>query len=181
MRRKAIVLFLAFSCVATACSMARQATEPAANSQANPPSSSEAQPTRPSEVSAGEASGSFTAKGETVELKYAYAGRGKRFDEDSVIVLVTDKPIPAEAIAEEMADQTMLFDGRIRGLEYVFMKDGYWVRYHPGQYQESQSLNQMKEYSVENDVVKGEDESKDTMTDGKYSRSVKFVASLPKQ
>jgi hypothetical protein len=132
-------------------------------------------------VAAGEASGTFTSKGETVELKYAYASRGKRFDEDSVIVLVTDKPIPAEALAEEMADQTMMFDGKVRGLEYVFMKDGYWVRYHPGQYQESQSLNQLKSYSVENDLVKAEDESTSSISDSNYSRSVKFVATLPKQ
>jgi hypothetical protein len=31
----------------------------------------------------------------------------------------------------------MLLDGKIRGLEYAIMKDGYWVRYHPGQYQKA--------------------------------------------
>jgi hypothetical protein len=124
----------------------------------------------------GEASGSCTAKGETVTLKYAYAGRGVRFGQESVIVLVTDKPIPPEALAEEFKSQTMFYDEKIRGLEYVFSKESFWVRFHPSQYQESSSL--LKDYSVENDIVKGSDEDKGDVTDGKYSRSVKFVAKI---
>ncbi|HJZ82919.1 MAG TPA: hypothetical protein VKD91_21310, partial [Pyrinomonadaceae bacterium] len=69
--------------------------------------------------------------------------------------------------------------GKIRGLEYAIMKDGYWVRYHPSQYQESKSPA-LKDYSVENDIVKGSDEEKGDFTDGKYSRSVKFVAAISK-
>jgi hypothetical protein len=183
MPRRATALFLSLSFLTAACSMNRQTSESTANNQpgASPAASGQSQPPKSGEVASGEASGSFTSKGETVELKYAYASRGKRFNEDSVIVLVTDKPIPAESLAEEIADQTMMFDGKIRGLEYVFMKDGYWVRYHPGQYQESQSLNQLKSYSVENDVVKAEDESTSSMSDSNYSRSLKFTAALPKQ
>jgi hypothetical protein len=126
----------------------------------------------------GEASGSFTVKGETITLKYAYAGRAQRFGSESVIILLTDQEIPASALAEEIKDQTMLLDGKIRGLEYAIMKDGYWVRYHPGQYQESQGPT-LKDYVVENDVVKGSDEEK-SLSDGKYARSVKFVAAISK-
>jgi hypothetical protein len=127
----------------------------------------------------GEATGSYTANGETVVLKYAYAGRGQRFGEESIIVLVTDQPIPPDAVADEIKSQTMLLDKKIRGLEYVFSKDGYWVRFHPSQYQESKSA-QLKEYSVGNDVVKGADEDSGDLTDGKYKRSVRFVATISK-
>ncbi|MGZ8846997.1 MAG: hypothetical protein ACXW3C_11085 [Pyrinomonadaceae bacterium] len=127
----------------------------------------------------GEASGSYTADGETVTLKYAYAGRSQSFGHESVVILLTDKEIPAEALAEEIKDQRMLLDGKIRGLEYAIMKDAYWVRYHPGQYQESKTPS-LKDYVVENDVVKGSDEDKGNLTDGKYARSVKFVAAISK-
>ena len=127
----------------------------------------------------GEARGSYTAKGETVELKYAYAGRGQRFGNEATIILITDKPIPPDAVAEEIKSQTLLLDGKIKGLEYVIDKDGYWVRYHPSQYQESKN-NQLKELSIEGDVIRGSDEDKGDFTDGKYSRSVKFVASIIK-
>lgn len=136
-------------------------------------------PTDPGALKVGEASGSYTAKGETVTLKYAYAGRAQRFGEESVVILLTDREIPPAALAEEIKDQTMLLDGKIRGLEYAISKDGYWVRYHPGQYQESKGPT-LKDYVVENDVVKGSDEDKGDLTDGKYSRSVKFVAAISK-
>jgi hypothetical protein len=126
----------------------------------------------------GEASGSYTAKGETVNLKFAYAGRAQRFGEESIVILLTDTEIPANALAEELKDQTMLLDGKIRGLEYAIMKDAYWVRYHPGQYQESKSRSSMKEYVMENDIVKGRDEDNGDLTDGKYSRSMKFAAAI---
>jgi hypothetical protein len=146
---------------------------PATSQKATTPAPAQ---TEPGALKPGEATGSYTSNGETVELKYAYAGRGQRFGGESVIVLLTDKPIPPENIAEEIESQTMLFDGKIRGLEYVFMKDSFWVRFHPTQYQESSSL--LKDYSVENGIVKGSDDNKGSMTDGKYSRSVKFVASI---
>ena len=136
-------------------------------------------PTEAGALKVGEASGSYTAKGETVTLKYAYAGRAQRFGSEAVVILLTDQEIPAAALAEEIKDQTMLLDGKIRGLEYAIMKDGYWVRYHPGQYQESKGPT-LKDYVVENDVVKGSDEDKGDLTDGKYARSVKFVAAISK-
>jgi hypothetical protein len=169
------------------CSMGRHTTE-TANSNANtqpvtnqpqpnnqPPSSSDNAALQP-----GQATGSYTAKGEKVDVKYAYAGRGQRFGSDAVIVLVTDKPIPPEAVEEEIKDQTMLGDQKVRGLEYVFMQDGYWVRFHPSQYQESKS-GEIKEYAIEADTVRGRDEGDSSLTDGKYSRSVRFAALLPKK
>ncbi len=135
--------------------------------------------TEPGALQVGQASGSYTAKGKTVELKYAYAGRGERFGMESIIVLVTDKPIPADAISEEIKSQKLLLAEEILGLEYVLDKESMWVRFHPGQYQESSS-NKLKEYTVEGDVVRGVDDNDGNLTDGKYSRKVKFVAAIVK-
>lgn len=166
---------------------AKRSTQPNANSQ--PTTTTRQSETKAAETATppveagalkvGEASGSYTAKGETVTLKYAYAGRAQRFGEESVVILLTDKEIPADALADEIKNQTMLLDGKIRGLEYAIMKDGYWVRYHPSQYQESKGPA-LKDYVVENDVVRGSDEEKSDLTDAKYSRSVKFVAAISK-
>jgi hypothetical protein len=171
------------------CSM-----KPASNQQANAPASqtqpASSQPqaattpatatTTSGELQPGQATGSYTAKGETVELKYAYASRGERFGDPSIIVLVTDKPIPTDSVAEEIKDQTMLLDGKIRGLEYVFSDDGYWVRYHPGQAQTSKS-GRTKEYLVENEVIKAADEDDGEAFEGRYKRSVRFVAPIGKE
>jgi hypothetical protein len=185
---KIIRLLLALSLLTMSSCMARRSTKSNANTQPTPTTrqTETAKPAEPAKPAAepgalkvGEASGSYTAKGETVTLKYAYAGRAQRFGEESIVILLTDKEIPPEALAEEIKDQTMLLDGKIRGLEYAIMKDGYWVRYHPGQYQESKGPS-LKDYVVENDVVKGSDEDKGDFTDGKYARSVKFVAAISK-
>lgn len=125
----------------------------------------------------GQASGSYTAKGEVVELKYAYAGRAVRFGEESLVVLLTDNPIPAEALAEEIKSTPMLDGEKIRGLEYVLDENSMWVRFHPGQYQESTS-NKLKDYKVEGDLVRGFDDNDGSLTDGKYKRNVKFVAAI---
>jgi hypothetical protein len=127
----------------------------------------------------GQASGTYTAKGETVELKYAYAGRAERFSEEAMVILLTDKPIPPEAVAAELKDTTLLDGDKIRGLEYAIMKDGMWVRFHPSQYQESGTMK-IKDYKVENDVVSGTDETDGGLSDEKYARSVKFVATIVK-
>ena len=136
---------------------------------------------KPGEPSVGEASGSYTSKGETVELKHAYAARGERFGSESIIVLLTDKPIPAESVAEEIKDQTLLLSEKIRGLEYVFdtSNNSYWVRYHPSQYQQSGS-NNLKEFKVDGDTVRGYDEDDGSFTEGKYKRAVKFVVAIAK-
>jgi hypothetical protein len=167
------------------CSMVEKPSQPPqANNQRTPtnqPSQSGPQQlAAPGELSVGQANGSCTARGETVELRYAYAGRGQRFGQESVIILLTDQPIPPEAVAEEIKSQTMFDDKKIRGLEYVVSADGQWVRYHPSQYQESSTMT-LKNYSIENEIVRGSDDEKSELPGGgKYSRSVKFVAAIVK-
>ena len=127
----------------------------------------------------GQASGTYTAKGAVVELKYAYAGRAERFGAESLVILLTDKPIPPDAVAEEIKSTPLLEGDKIRGLEYAIDENGMWVRYHPSQYQES-GTNKLKDYKVENDTVRGVDENESSFSDSKYSRSVKFVAAIIK-
>ena len=177
-----LVLMAVASCSRNQSTQTTNSNERAATSPAAKPSQQSEAAKRleePGSLKPGEAAGTYTAKGETVILKYAYAGRAQRFGEESLVLLLTDKEIPADALADELKNQTMLLDGKIRGLEYAIMKDGYWVRYHPGQYQESKGPR-LKDYVVENDVVKGSDEEKGDVTDGKYARSVKFVAAISK-
>ena len=173
-----LLLATTFSCSLGKRSSTNNQSNTATQGQSKPQTETAKPQVEPGALNPGEATGSYTAKGETVALKYAYAGRGERFGSESIIVLLTDKPIPPEALADEIKSQTMFGDEKIRGLEYVFSKDGYWVRFHPSQYQESSSP--LKDYSVENDIVKGSDEDKGDLTDGKYSRSVKFVATISK-
>lgn len=175
-----LILGLSMTLLAGACSPAKQsrADKPANTStiKAENPASSKSPE---SAARTGEVTGSYTANGETVTLKYAYAGRAQRFGEESIVVLLTDQPIPPEAVAEEIKSQPLLLDKKIRGLEYAIGKDGYWVRFHPGQYQESKTKS-LSDYSLENDVVKGSDEDAGDLTNGKYKRSVKFTAPLSK-
>lgn len=174
-------LFLCAFCVAaaiviTACASNKPATNESTNQSAQSPTSS----APAGGLQPGQASGTYTAKGETVEVKYAYAGRAERFGSESLVILLTDKPIPAEALAEEIKSAALLEGEKIRGLEYVMMdENSMWVRYHPGQYQESSS-NKLKEYKVENDVVRGIDDNDSDLSNGKYPRSVKFVATIAK-
>jgi hypothetical protein len=166
----------------TACSFHKQSS----NNQSNAPAVANSSPAAPAtkppatsgELQPGQASGTYTAKGEVVELKYAYAGRAERFGSESMVVLLTDKPIPPEAIAEEIKSTPLLEGEKIRGLEYAIDENSMWVRYHPSQYQESSS-NKLKEYKVENDIVRGVDEGGD-LSNGRYARSVKFVAAIAK-
>jgi hypothetical protein len=151
----------------------------AKESPAKPAATQPAPPANPGELQPGQASGTYTVKGEVVELKYAYAGRAERFGADSLVVLVTDKPIPPEALAEEIKSATLLEGEKIRGLEYVLDENSMWVRYHPSQYQESSS-NKLKDYKVENGIVRGVDDNDGDLSNGKYARSVKFVATIAK-
>lgn len=183
MRNMKLLFPILISILMVGCSMGRNdstaekptTSQPANTSEAATPSGTTS---NSATLEAGHASGTYTAKGETVQLRYAYAGRGKRFGSESIIVLVTDQPIPADALADELESQDLLLDGKIKGLEYVFSDDGFWVRFHPGQYQESKS-GEIKEYVVGKGTVSGFDEDKGDMTDGKYARSVRFVAPLP--
>ena len=136
-------------------------------------------PAQPGELSVGQASGTYTAKGAVVELKYAYAGRAERFGTESLVILLTDKPIPPDAVAEEVKSTPLLQGDKIRGLEYAIDENGMWVRYHPSQYQES-GTNKLKDYKVENDIVRGVDENEGNLSGDKYDRKVKFVASILK-
>ena len=149
-------------------------------SPANPAATQSTTSAPRGELQPGQASGSFTAKGESVQLKHAYAGRAERFGNDSLVILLTETPIPPEALAEEIKSAAMLEGEKIRGLEYVMMdENSMWVRYHPGQYQESSS-NKLKDYKVENGFVRGFDDNDGDLSNGKYARSVKFVATIAK-
>ena len=174
------LLFVSTVIVLTGCS-AKQVTN-----QSTPPATQEAkasassQPvTQPGELQVGEASGSYTANGEVVEIKHAYAGRGQRFGTDATIILVTDKPIPAEAVAAEIESQPLLEEGKLRGIHYVVDKDGLWLRYYPGPRQES-TTRTLKEYKVEGDIIRGVDEDKGDLSEGRYQRHLKFVAAIVK-
>ena len=166
----------------TSCSLlnkqAPDANKQPAQSESKPsPAKPSTPPAQSGELQPGQASGSYTAKGEVVELKYAYAGHAQRFGEESLVVLLTEKPIPDEALAEEIKSTPLLEGDKVRGLEYVLDENSMWVRFHPGQYQES-TRNTLKDYKTENGIVKGTDENDGGLTDGKYSRSVKFVAAI---
>jgi hypothetical protein len=173
-RMGAVAFLVALSLGQIACNSNSQPSQATTNTQPSSEKTGNAKVSQP-----GVATGSYSAKGETVDLKYAYAGKAIRFGEESIVVLLTDKPIPPEAVAEEIRSQKMLLAEQIRGLEYAIDDKGYWVRYHPSQYQESKAGKPM-EFSVENDTVKGKDEDDGSFTEGKYSRSVTFEAKLIK-
>ena len=181
-------LCVAVVLVFAACSASKQSpssetsNQPAQTAAASEsPAKSEAtQSTAPAgDLQPGQASGTYTAKGEVVELKYSYAGRAERFGTESLVVLLTENPIPPEAVAEEIKSAAMLEGEKIRGLEYVLDEESMWVRYHPGQYQESTS-NKLKDYKVENGIVRGLDDNAGDLSNGKYARKVKFVATIAK-
>ena len=185
----ACVFCLTVTALITACGSKQPGTNQPANQSAQTatkevpaktePTQATTAPAPAGDLQPGQASGTFTAKGEVVELKYAYAGRAERFGSMSLVIILTDKPIPAEAVMEEIKSATMLEAEKIRGLEYVVDENSMWVRYHPGQYQESSS-NKLKEYKVENDIVHGIDDNDGDLSNGKYARSAKFVATIAK-
>ncbi len=171
-----------------ACSLKKETTTSETNqsgqsaskeASTKPAATQPAAQTNPSELQPGQASGSFSVKGEVVDLKYAYAGRAERFGSQSMVILLTDKPIPSEAVAEELKSAPLLEGDKVRGLEYVIDDNGMWVRFHPSSYQES-GTSKLKEYKVENDTVSGVDENDSSLSNEKYSRKVKFVAAIAK-
>jgi hypothetical protein len=181
--------FLLFTAAFSACSFSK--SSPSGNTGNSAPNNNQpataqstttpaaTAPVQSDGLQPGQASGSYTAKGQKVELKYAYAGRAVRFGAESLVVLLTETPIPPDAVAEEIKSTPLLEGEKLRGLEYVIDENSMWVRFHPGQYQESTS-NKLKDYKVESDVVRGFDDNDGSLTDGKYSRSVKFVATIGK-
>ena len=170
-----------------ACSSGKKAPTSSATNQSaqtgtkQPPAAGTTQPTssQPGELQPGQASGTYTAKGQVVELKYAYAGRVERFGSPSIVILLTDKPIPPEAVAEELKSTPLLEGEKVHGLEYSIDENSMWIRFHPGQYQES-TANKLKDYKVENDIVSGVDENDGSLSEGRYARKVKFVAAINK-
>ena len=172
-RTPTVVLLL----VLTACATKQT---PSNNSQTSQPAAAN-QPSQPSaaakpqgSLQEGEASGTVVDEGQTITVKYAYAGHTEMFHEDAVVILLTETPIASEALAKALEDSYGIFPEGNRGLEYKVGK-GFWVMYHPGAFQTS-GINTLKDYSVENGVVRGRDEDS-TNFDGKdYKRSVSFVA-----
>jgi len=178
-------LCVAVTAVISACSFTKHSptnettNQPAKESIPKTATTQPAQTAQAGDLQPGQASGTYTAKGEVVELKYSYAGRAERFGTESMVILLTDKPIPPEALAEEIKSAPLLEGEKIRGLEYVIDENSMWVRYHPSQYQESSS-NKLKEYKVENGIVRGIDDNEGDLSNGKYARKVKFVATISK-
>jgi hypothetical protein len=179
-----VVLLLVFNACSTKQTTSNNNSISTTNPSSAPSSTNPAAPAAqqaakvPGDLKEGEASGSIVNGGETVALKYAYGGHAEMFDEEAVAVLVTDTPLSPEALTKAFEKYGHLPEG-VRGLEYKVGK-GFWVRYNPGGFQISGS-NSLKDYSVENGIVKGRDEDT-TDFDGKvYKRSVSFVARLPEK
>lgn len=169
------ILFLAFSACSTnqPPSSNRQGSQQGAGSPANQPAQSPA--ASPGTLREGQASGTITVEGETVTLQYAYAGRGEQFGEEAVILLLTDIPVSQEHLAKGFEGYGVFPEGA-RGLEYKIGK-GFWVMYHPSYFQTS-GISTLKDYSVENGIVKGQDEDSTSFSGKEYKRSVSFVAAL---
>jgi hypothetical protein len=53
-----------------------------------------------------------------------------RFSTESLVILLTDQPIPVGQIAEEIQSAALLEGEELRGLEYVIDDNGMWVRFH---------------------------------------------------
>jgi hypothetical protein len=142
------------------------------------------------QVIQGEASGTLVAGGKTVSLKYAYATPVRRVqwskgEEVQVYyVAITDRPIPAESLIDIKTFRInvgdMLILNQIHGLEYEIHRYGYWAMFHPGGWTITMA-DPLKEFSIENNIIKGRDEGESNSSSGRvYRRSVRFVAPLPK-
>ena len=150
----------------------------------------------PGEVVKGQASGSFTAGGKTVKLKYAYAAPRRVSGMDfSIRVVLTDLPLLRKVLIDKATflDQGSkeLWDGEIMGIAYdlenteltrdLYFRPGKpWTdgtnsfSPHDGHFQT------IKHFSIQHGrVVKGEDEGSSTEAGVEYRWSVSFVAPLP--
>jgi len=162
----------------TACSTTNT---PSNNNQPAPPAAAN-QPSQPSAAATppggalreGEASGTIVDEGQTISLKYAYAGRGEQFNEPAIVILLTENPIAPDVLAKAFGESYGIFPRDNKGLEYKVGK-GFWVMYHPSGFQTS-GTNTLKDYSVENGVVRGRDEDSTNFSNKDYKRSVSFVA-----
>ena len=166
----------------TACSTTTQPSnsnqpiQPGASTQ--PAASQPGQPAAAAkpigELKEGEASGSILVEGETISLKYAYAGHTEMFGEPAVSFMLTETPVAEEALAKFFDDKYGSFPNDSKGLQYK-VGEGFWVMFHPGSFQTS-GMNTLKDYSVENGIVKGRDEDTTEFSGKQYKRSVSFVA-----
>ena len=169
-----LLLFALSACSTTQPSNKNQpgtSTQPAAPAA---PAAASAAAKPAGDLKEGEASGSIVDEGQTINLKYAYAGHTEMFGEDAVVVLVTENPVAPDVLAKAFEDKFGIFPRDNKGLEYKVGK-GFWVMYHPSGFQTS-GINTLKNYSVENGVVKGSDEDSTKFNDKDYKRSVSFVA-----
>jgi len=113
-------------------------------------------------------------EGQTITLKYAYAGQGEQFDEPAIVILLTETPIAPDVLSKAFEESFGIFPRDNKGLEYKVGK-GFWVMYHPSGFQTS-GINTLKDYSVENGVVRGRDEDSTDFSGSVYKRSVSCVA-----
>ena len=96
------------------------------------------------------------------------------FDEPAVLLLLTETPLAEQALAKFFDEKYGFFPNDTNGLQYK-VGTGFWVMYHPGSLQTS-GINTLKEWSVENGIVKGRDEYQDDFDNKIYKRSVTFLA-----
>lgn len=168
----AVLLLVLTACSTTQTpSNSNQPGQPAAANQPGQPAPA-AKPQ--GALQEGEASGTIVDEGQTITLKYAYAGQGEQFNEPAVVILLTETPIAPDVLAKAFEDSFGIFPRDNKGLEYKVGK-GFWVMYHPSGFQTS-GINTLKDYSVENGVVRGRDEDSTRFSDNDYKRSVSFVA-----
>lgn len=85
-----------------------------------------AQTPPPLPASVGTATGTLTAGATTITLKHAYVLPFTMFDEPAFQVLITDQPIPAAALAKEVArgGQALLKAGTLSGVSLLLGPDG---------------------------------------------------------
>lgn len=167
-----VLLFMLSACSTKQTpSNSNQSNQPAAANQST-------QPSTPAKTQGalqeGEASGTIVDEGQTITLKYAYAGHGEQFNEPAIVILLTETPIAADVLEKAFEESFGIFPRDNKGLEYKVGK-GFWVMYHPSGFQTS-GINTLKDYSVENGVVRGRDEDSTDFSGSVYKRSVSFVA-----
>ena len=104
-----VTLFLALTaCTSQQSSNNNQPAKPLvanANQPAQPQTAS--QPT--GALKEGEASGTIVDEGQTINVKYAYAGHAEMFGEDAIVVLVTENPVAPDALAKAFEEKCGIF------------------------------------------------------------------------
>lgn len=173
----AVLLLVALAACSTqqTPSNSNQPGQPAVAPQASQPT---AATKPPGTLQEGEAAGTIVDEGESITLKYAYAGHTKMFKEDAVGILLTEAPLTPQDVEKAFGEYGS-FPRTTRGLHYN-VGEGFWVKYNPSGFQTS-GINTLKDYSVENGVVRGRDEDSTNFDGKEYKRSVSFVARLPEK